>query len=74
MFQKLTFLVSLTSATEIISRGIGYGGPGPHGSGYGFSGHVGNHNSHVHGHNHKNPWYHTVVHHKSANDYTLDPW
>ena len=27
-----------------------------------------------HGEYHKNPWQHTVVHHKTANDYHKDPW
>ena len=44
-----------------------------YGSGHGsFAAHSGH--DHKHGQFHKNPWQHTVVHHKTANDYNKDPW
>lgn len=35
---------------------------------------MGSGHDHKHGELHKNPWKHTVVHHKTANDYHKDPW
>ena len=69
MFCTLALLATAASAAEFTGHHIGHPG-----SGYGFGPHHGNHASHAHGHNHKNPWYHTVVHHKHAEDYELDPW
>ena len=64
-----SFALALIAASAVAGPSHGFS----YGSGHGSYGtHLGH--DHRHGSYHKNPWSHTVVHHKTANDYQRDPW